>query len=102
MAIQLFMPKFDVDACLDEIRECLKKGWTGMGFKTVELEEKWKEYPGVHYIDNTNYRMYNYAQGTCPKAEYYSEHILSLPLHLRLTEEDVKTVIDAVVEFNTK
>ena len=59
-------------------------------------------FPGVHYIDNTNYRMYNYAQGTCPKAEYYSEHILSLPLHLRLTEEDVQTVIDAIIEFITK
>ncbi|MBQ4104927.1 MAG: DegT/DnrJ/EryC1/StrS family aminotransferase [Clostridia bacterium] len=59
-------------------------------------------FPGVHYIDNTNYRMYDYAKGTCPKAEYYSEHILSLPLHLRLSDEDVQTVIDAVVEFVTR
>ena len=43
MGIQLFMPKFDTEACLEQIRECLDKGWTGMGFKTVELEEKWKE-----------------------------------------------------------
>ncbi|MBQ9742146.1 MAG: DegT/DnrJ/EryC1/StrS family aminotransferase [Ruminococcus sp.] len=59
-------------------------------------------FPGVHYIDNTNYRMYSYAQGTCPNSEYYSEHILSLPLHLRLTDEDVQTVIDAVIEFVTR
>lgn len=59
-------------------------------------------FPGVHYIDNTNYRMYSYAQGTCPNAEYYSNHILSLPLHLNLTDEDVRTVIDAVIEFVTR
>lgn len=59
-------------------------------------------FPGVHYIDNTEYRMYSYAQGTCPKAAYYSDHILSLPLHLNLTEEEVKEVIDAVIEFISK
>ena len=44
MSIQLFVPTFRVEECLEEIRECLEKGWTGLGFKTVELEEKWKEY----------------------------------------------------------
>lgn len=55
MAIQLFVPTFDVDGCLAEIRECLEKGWTGMGFKTVEFEEKWKEYTGLenaHYLNS--------------------------------------------------
>lgn len=55
MAIQLFVPTFDVEGCLAEIRECLEKGWTGMGFKTVELEEKWKEYTGLphaHYLNS--------------------------------------------------
>lgn len=56
-------------------------------------------YPGVHYIDNTEYRMYAYADGTCPKARYYSEHVISLPMHMRLTYEDVQTIIKAVVEF---
>ncbi len=59
-------------------------------------------FPGVHYIDNTNYHMYAYAHGTCPRSEYYSEHILSLPLHLRLTEEDVKVVANAVIDFINK
>lgn len=55
MAIQLFVPTFDVDGCLAEIRECLEKGWTGMGFKTIEFEEKWKEYTGLenaHYLNS--------------------------------------------------
>lgn len=49
MPIQVLKPKFHVDECLDQIRECLEKGWTGMGFKTVEFEEKWKEYTGHKY-----------------------------------------------------
>ncbi len=51
--IQLFVPTFRTDECLEEIRECLDKGWTGLGFKTVQLEEKWKEYtklPHAHYL----------------------------------------------------
>ena len=49
-------------------------------------------YPGVHYRDNTLYRMYGYAQGTCPLAHAASERVISLPLHLRLTEEDAERV----------
>ena len=44
--IQVLKPKFHVDECLAQIRECLEKGWTGSGFKTAELEQKWKEYTG--------------------------------------------------------
>lgn len=47
MAINLFEPVFDIDACLVQLRECLEKGWTGMGFKTVEIEQAWKEYIGA-------------------------------------------------------
>jgi dTDP-4-amino-4,6-dideoxygalactose transaminase len=46
MAIQLFRASFEVDECLEQIRECLEKGWTGMGFKTVEFENAWKKYTG--------------------------------------------------------
>lgn len=45
--IQLFVPTFRTEECLEEIRECLEKGWTGLGFKTIQLEEKWKEYTGL-------------------------------------------------------
>ncbi len=57
-------------------------------------------YPGVHYVDNTEYRMYAYAQGTCPKAHDVSEHVVSLPMHMKLTYEDVQTIIKAVVDFH--
>ena len=55
MSIQVLKPKFHVDECLAEIRECLEKGWTGMGFKTVEFEEAWKKYTGhknAYYLNS--------------------------------------------------
>ncbi len=44
--IQLFLPKFRVEETLDEIRECLELGWTGAGYKTLDLEQRWREYTG--------------------------------------------------------
>lgn len=56
-------------------------------------------YGGVHYRDNTEYRMYRYANGTCPRASAVSEQILTLPLHMWLTDEDVRKVAEAVNRF---
>lgn len=58
-------------------------------------------YPGVHYRDNTRYRMYRHAAGTCPRAHRESERIISLPLHLRLADADVDRVARALVEAVT-
>lgn len=55
MTIQLFVPNFRVDECLEGIRECLEKGWTGLGFKTVEMEKAWSEYTGLphsHFLSS--------------------------------------------------
>ena len=55
MSIQVLKPKFHVDECLEEIRECLEKGWTGLGFKTVEFEKKWCDYTGhkhAHFLNS--------------------------------------------------
>lgn len=56
MSIQVLKPKFHIDECLDAVRECLEKGWTGMGFKTVQFEEEWKKYTGhkFAYFLNSN------------------------------------------------
>lgn len=59
-------------------------------------------FPGVHYADNTNYRMYSYAHGTCPYADYVSEHTLSLPMNLYLTFEDIQFICSEVIKFVTK
>jgi dTDP-4-amino-4,6-dideoxygalactose transaminase len=53
--IQLFYPFFRVEECLNQIKECLEKGWTGLGFKTVEIEEAWNKYTGFsnsHFINS--------------------------------------------------
>jgi dTDP-4-amino-4,6-dideoxygalactose transaminase len=55
-------------------------------------------YPGVHYRDNTHYKMYNYGLGSCPKSHQVSEELISLPLHIKLTNEDVKYVAEKVLE----
>ena len=55
MAIQVLKPKYHVEECLNEIKECLEVGWTGMGFKTVDFEDKWKEYTGhkfAYYLNS--------------------------------------------------
>ena len=53
--IQTFSPVYDVEECLSQIKECLERGWTGTGFKTLEFEEKWKQYtglPNAHFLCN--------------------------------------------------
>ena len=53
--IQLFVPTFRVDETLAEIRQCLEKGWTGLGYKTVEFEEAWQRYTGLphaHFLNS--------------------------------------------------
>jgi dTDP-4-amino-4,6-dideoxygalactose transaminase len=56
-------------------------------------------YCGVHYRDNTEYSMYSYDHGTCPKAHEISQHLITIPLHLYLTEDDVITIARKVNEY---
>jgi dTDP-4-amino-4,6-dideoxygalactose transaminase len=51
--LHLFLPTFRIEECLAEIRECLEKGWTGLGYKTVAFEAAWKAYSGLphaHFV----------------------------------------------------
>ena len=55
MAINVFVPKFHTDEILEEIRQCLDRGWTGLGFKTIEFEDAWKTYTGLphaHFLNS--------------------------------------------------
>ena len=54
---------------------------------------------GVHYRDNTEYSVYAFGQGTCPKAHEISRHLITMPLHLWLSDEDVKAIIDGVNRY---
>ena len=54
-SIQVLKPKFHTEEILNEIRVCLEKGWTGMGFKTEEFEAAWSDYTGLsnsHFISS--------------------------------------------------
>ena len=51
--INVFVPFYRTEEVLEEIRECLEKGWTGLGFKTLQFEEAWKAYTGLphaHFV----------------------------------------------------
>jgi dTDP-4-amino-4,6-dideoxygalactose transaminase len=56
-------------------------------------------YPGVHYRDNTEYTMYNYAQGTCPTSAKASSEILSLPMHMGVTHADVEKIAGLILKY---
>lgn len=47
---------------------------------------------GVHYRANTEYPMYKWSRGATPIADAMSRHILSLPLHLGVTEAAIAEI----------
>jgi dTDP-4-amino-4,6-dideoxygalactose transaminase len=53
-------------------------------------------FPGVHYRDNTQYRMYAKSAGRCKNAYEASKEILSLPMHMGLTHHDVCRISDII------
>src|SRR5262245_50201992 len=53
--IHLFVPTFRIEETLAEIRECLEKGWTGLGYKTLQFEDAWRRYTGLphaHFLNS--------------------------------------------------
>ena len=56
-------------------------------------------YGGVHYRDNTEFSMYRYAQGTCPVAHEVTQHIITMPLHMYLSDGDVEKIAEIVNNF---
>lgn len=53
--INVLKPKYRTQEILDSIKNCLDIGWTGMGYKTNEFEEAWKQYtglPNAHFINS--------------------------------------------------
>lgn len=57
-------------------------------------------YPGVHYRDNTNYKMYKYGINDCPNSYSVSSKLISLPLHMFLSDDDVDFIIEQVIKIN--
>ncbi len=84
MSIQLFCANYDIDSCLDQVRQCLEKGWTGMGFKTVEFENEWKKYTGFKnaYFTNSATSALNLAVVTLKEKHGWDDgsEIITTPL----------------------
>jgi dTDP-4-amino-4,6-dideoxygalactose transaminase len=53
-SIQVLKPFYRTDETLSEIRDCLEKGWTGIGFKTEEIEQQWINYSGFSFAHFLN------------------------------------------------
>jgi dTDP-4-amino-4,6-dideoxygalactose transaminase len=69
----------------------------------IEIYEKLvknKIYPSVHFINNAKYGMYkNFIKiNNCNNADWYNEHVLSLPINLFLTNDDLDFIKET---FNT-
>ena len=71
------------------------------GLRDFVIEELSKRdiYCGVHYLDNTQYPMYNYAHGTCKNAHQISSELISLPLHLHMSKDDVKRIVIEIADI---
>lgn len=93
MHIQMFRPVYDVDACINQIRDCLEKGWTGKGYKTIEFEEEWKKYTGLnnaHFL-TTGTAALNLAVETM-KEEFGwqdGDEVISTPLTFVATNNSI-------------
>ncbi|GJM17009.1 MAG: polysaccharide biosynthesis protein [Thermodesulfobacteriota bacterium] len=42
----------------------------------------------------------NYQKGMCPTAEYVCNHIINLPTHMRITEQETKRIIQVIERIN--
>jgi dTDP-4-amino-4,6-dideoxygalactose transaminase len=82
--MQVLKPKYRVEECLSEIKECLEIGWTGMGYKTVEFEEQWCAYAGckyAHFLNSATAGLDLAIRGLCSKYDWDAgTEILTTPL----------------------
>jgi len=83
-SIHLFSPKFRIEETLAEIRECLEKGWTGLGFKTLQFEDAWKEYSGLshaHFLSSATVGLHLAVRLLKEKERWHEgDEIITTPL----------------------
>lgn len=95
MNIPLFVPTYRVDECLAEIRECLEKGWTGLGYKTIAFEEAWQTYTGLpyaHYVNSATAGLLNAIEVLkMTKGWKRNDEIITTPLTFVSTNHAIRT-----------
>lgn len=106
--IHLFVPTFRVDECLAEVRECLERGWTGLGYKTIELERRWTEYTGLthgHFLNSATSGLHLAVRLLKERLAWRDgDEIISTPLTFVSTNhailyEDLRPVFADVDEY---
>ena len=55
-------------------------------------------YPGVHYAINTAYAPYRAFARPLPRSERFCDRVISLPLHLNLSDDDIQRIGDITLQ----
>jgi len=57
-------------------------------------------YPSMHFRSNLRYPMFQNCEteGGCQNAKWYEENVLSLPIHLHLSNKDLEDIVESVNE----
>ncbi len=106
--IHLFVPNFRTKECLEEIRICLDKGWTGLGFKTLEMEKAWSEYTGLphaHFLNSATaglhlaVRLLKDADGWKDGDEVITSPLTFVSTNHAILYENLKPVFADVDEY---
>ena len=106
--IHLFVPTFRVDEVLEEIRECLEKGWTGLGYKTVAFEKGWREYTGLphaHFLSSASaglhlaFRLFKEAHGWQDGDEVITTPLTFVSTNHAILYEGLRPVFADVDEY---
>lgn len=106
--IHLFVPTFRIEECLAQVRECLEKGWTGIGFKTVTFEDAWKEYtelPHAHFLNSATsglhlaIRLFKERHGWSDGDEVITTPLTFVSTNHAILYENLKPVFADVDEY---
>lgn len=61
----------------------------------LKLKNEYDIHPGVHYVLNNEYNTYKRYMNKTPILKYISDKVITLPCHLKMSNEDVSKVIES-------
>jgi len=87
--------KFSIILDIDKLPFTRNEFIEQMGYKGIECKAHYRPIPLEPYYQ----RKYGYKRGDFPNAEYIGDRIVALPLHTKMTDEDVNKVIYTIKEI---
>ena len=88
-----YNPAYIRYAFLSKDRESLKESFRN---NQVELGE-W--FNSVLHPVHSSFERWCYEKGTCPIGEFVAEHSVNLPTHPKISESDVKRIVNVLKQF---